>query len=148
MFVVDFLIAFGVALLLTAIFASAFRSTGPWSGFWAFFLVILLVSWAAGLWVAPFGPALWGVSWAPYLLFGLIAAFIIAAATPPRRPEERPSGSPEERARERRAHAERAPDLPSERDDDIAVEGAAVALGVFFWILLVLLLTVVAIGYF
>ena len=130
---VDFLLAFLIALVLTWFFSVAVGTTGPWPGFWVFFLVVLLFSWTVGLWVRPMGPALWGVYWLPYLVFGVVIALVIAAATPndgrPRRgepPVRVPrSGTPEEAA---------------------AAE-TAVAVGTFVWIALVVMAIAIAIGY-
>jgi hypothetical protein len=145
----EFLIALVVAMLLTVAFAAMFDATGPWSGFWAFFVVTLLVAWAAGVWVRPFGPPLWGIYWAPYLTFGLIAALIVAAATPRRRPRAGPvprrrpidppgvpGSDPAGRAGTVRVEAE-----------DLGAEEEAVAVGAFAWTLVVLLLIVVIVGY-
>ena len=60
MFLVDLLFALVVALVLTAIFAAVFRTTGPWNVWWIFALVVFLAAWAGGLWL-PFGPPLFGV---------------------------------------------------------------------------------------
>lgn len=130
MFVTEFLIAIVIALLVTVIFAYGLSWNGPWPSFWWFFLVILLASWAFGLWARPFGPAVFGVFWAPFLAFGLVVALLLAAAAPPDR-----RGPP------------RAPDLPSEHDEDVAAGGAVVALGVFFWIVVLVLLSAVVVGY-
>jgi hypothetical protein len=145
----EFLIALVVALLLTVAFTAVFDATGPWSGFWAFFVITLLVAWAAGLWVRPFGSPLWGIYWAPYLTFGLIAALIVAAATPRRRSGRRglagrrpidppggPGSDPAGTAGTARVEAE-----------DLGAEDEAVAVGAFAWALVVLLLIVVFLGY-
>jgi len=57
--IIDFFIAFLVALLLTWVFATALGTTGPWSAAWVFFVILLLFMWAIGLWVRPVGPAVW-----------------------------------------------------------------------------------------
>lgn len=129
---VDLLFVLVVAMLLTFLFSAAFSWTGPWPGFAWFFVLILLTSWAAGLWVRPFGPPLFGVFWMPYLVFGLIAALLVAAASPPEGARRRPGSAPRP---------------PSERDEDVAAEGAAVAVGLFFWLLVLVLVTAVVIGY-
>jgi hypothetical protein len=161
----EFLIALAVALLLTAAFA-AFDATGPWTGFWAFLVLVLLVAWAAGVWVRPFGPTVWGVAWAPYLVFGLIAALIVAAVTPPRRgtrgagrARPRPAASeppadPGRRVDRGGPTAGAAPTVPAgDRErarvvaTDVGAEDEAVAVGAFAWTLVVLLLIVVVVGY-
>jgi hypothetical protein len=130
-FLGDLLVALFVAMLLTVLFSVLLGAGGPWSGYWIYFLVILLVAWVAGMWVRPFGPTVWGVYWFPVLLFGLIAALLIAAVTKPARP-------PGETSRP----AER-----SEGEEEALAAGAAVSLGVFFWFLLLVLLFALVIAY-
>ncbi len=79
MFLVHFLFAALVAVLLTAIFAAGFRIRGPWANAAAFFTILLLATWAGGIWHTPFGPPLWGVYWLPFLIVGLIFALMLAA---------------------------------------------------------------------
>lgn len=153
MFLADFLVALLVALLLTALFAAVFGTTGPWSGFWVYFLLILLMAWVAGIWVRPFGPAVWGVYWFPFLLFGLIAALLIAAATPPAPRGPRPG--PGERPYRDEVAGPAEPDgeditATRERpytDEDVVAEGAAVTLGLFFWLLMLVLLIALIFAY-
>jgi len=111
MFLLDFLVALGVALLLTVIIAALFGTTGPWPYAWLAFLLILLVAWAAGTWARPVGPPLWGVYWMPFLVFGLIVALVIAAATPPDRARRRSAEVPASAggAAPRRRHPKRPP---------------------------------------
>lgn len=126
MFLIDLLFALAVALLLTAIFAVLFRTTGPWSSFWIFLVVVFLAAWVGGLWVVPLGPPLFDVYWLPFLLVGLFFALLMAAAAP----------------------VVRAPRTPREAAAEIEAEReAATAFSVFFWILLVGLLIAVILGY-
>jgi peptidoglycan/LPS O-acetylase OafA/YrhL len=129
--VIDVLIAIGVAIVLTAIFVAVYGSTGPWPSFWIFFVIVLLAALAGGLWARPFGPAVWGVYWAPFLVFGLIIALVIAAAAPPRG---------------RRGELPEEPGPVGVRPADLGEERSALKLGAFLWGLVVLLLVVVIIG--
>ena len=129
---VDFLVAFVFALVLTWIFGAAVGTTGPWSGFWVFFLTVLLFSWAIGLWVRPLGPALWGVYWLPYVVFGLFLALLIAAAAPV----------------DRRPRAERRPPAPGRAvPESVGATGTVVAVSVFVWIALAVMAVAILIGY-
>ncbi len=131
--IVDFLLAFLIALVLTWFFTVAVGTTGPWSGFWVFFLLVLLFSWTMGLWVRPMGPALWGVYWMPYLVFGVLLALVIAAATPL-------DGRP--------PRAQRPPQVPgSTTPEEEAAAGTVVAVGVYLWIALVVMAVAIGIGY-
>ena len=87
-FLIDFLFAAVFAVLLTLIFTTLFRRKGPWSRGMVFFLLVFLAAWAGGIWLLPFGPTLFGVSWLPFLLAGLFVALILAAALPPQMPEQ------------------------------------------------------------
>lgn len=132
MFLSELLLAFIVAVLLTAIFAAGFRRTGPWDSVILFFLVVLLAAWAGGIWIGPVGPALFNLYWIPFVFIGLLIALLLAAAGPTYRPR-----TPREAQREVRDEA---------RSEAAAAE-AAVALGWFFWILLLGLLVAIVIRY-
>lgn len=117
MFFLDMIYALFFAVLLTAVFFGLFRTRGPWASLVLFFLVIFLASWAGGAWIAPFGPVLWGISFLPFLLVGLIIALMLAAAAPTQREESTVElVDRDERKRERAK--------------------AFAALSVFFWILI------------
>ena len=87
-FLIDFLFAAVFAVLLTLIFSTLFRRKGPWSRGLVFFLIVFLAAWAGGVWLLPFGPTLFGVTWLPFLIAGLFVALILAAALPPQMTEE------------------------------------------------------------
>jgi len=87
------------------------------------FLIFFFGLWAAAVWLQPVGPVLWGVAWMPILFAGLILGLIVLAATP-RRPRISPP---------RPAIGNRPSSGAGERD-------AALGLGVFFWLLLFLVL--------
>jgi len=125
MFVWDLILALIIGVVLTFVFALGFRRRGPWASILLFFLVIFLGSWAAGIWVGPLGPALWGVYWLPALMVGLVLALLLAAAFPA------------------------APPRP--RRDEIELQRratpAAMAIDAFFVVLVVLLGVFILIGY-
>jgi hypothetical protein len=125
MFIADFLFALAVGLLLTALFGAVFRTRGPGAAWWTFLLIVFLAAWAGGLWVRPFGPPLFGVTWLPFLLMGLFFALLLAAAIPVRPPRTRAEAIAQARAE----------------------EATVTAIGVFFWILLIGLLVSILLGY-
>lgn len=128
MFVVwDLMLALAVGLVLTLVFAVGLRRRGPWASVVLFFLIVFLGSWAAGVWVGPRGPALWGVHWLPALMFGLALALLLAAAFP---------AAPPRRSRREQIELERKGAAP-----------AVVAIDAFFVVLLVLLVAFVLFGY-
>ncbi len=72
-----------IAIGITAIFALSFRTRGPWGSGWSFFFVIFLFVWASSIWVTPYGPVYSGIAWGPILFVGILVAFLLLAATPP-----------------------------------------------------------------
>jgi hypothetical protein len=126
-FLIDFLFAAVFAILLTLIFTTLFRRKGPWSRGLVFFLVVFLAAWAGGVWLLPFGPTLFGVSWLPFLIGGLFVALILAAALPPQMPEQ-----------------------PSEKRIELEKQGNTIdqkRFDAFFFILVGALLVAVILGY-
>lgn len=113
-----FVAALFVALLVVLVFA-LIGQRGPFGEIGWFFALVFLSAWAFGAWAAPVGPFLWGVAWIPFLFGALLVAFLLAAlSTPPRVPPARG------------ATAEESPDTGP---------AAAVAVGVFFWLTILLL---------
>lgn len=109
------------ALFIGLIFYYVFKSSGPWGTFWSFLLVLILAGLAAEAWITPAGPVIWGFAFVPTLLVLLIVALLLAAATP----------TPHRRRRELNLEGKTE---PSEE------ETAAIAVGGFFWILMMILL--------
>ena len=71
-----------IGLGIAWLFSLALDTRGPWDSFWWFFVVIFLFSWGGGLWITPFGPTGWGVSWMPFLMVGFFVTVLLLAATP------------------------------------------------------------------
>ena len=112
----EFVTAVLFALFFVAIFGVAFRRTGPWDGFLWFFLIVLLGAWAVGTWAEPVGPVLYGVSWVPFFFGALILALLVASMAEP---------------------------MPRTPAAEPATPAEAVAVGLFFWITVLLLLGVI-----
>jgi hypothetical protein len=129
---IDFLAAFAVAFISTVLFALATRKRGLRKGLLLVFLMLLLSTWAGGVWMQPFGPVLWGIHWLTFLLIGAIVALIIAAAQSKSEPHGR---------QETIAMLER---MEQEREAEKAVWAT---LTVFFWVLVLTLLSVIVIRY-
>lgn len=128
MFFIHIIFALFFALILTAAFAAGFRSRGPWANLVVFFFVLFLASWAGGLWLAPFGPALWGTFWLPFFLAGLLVLLVLVASVPP-------------------AGQESTVELVDKKERAAEKKAAATALGVFFWVLIVLLIVAIVVRY-
>ena len=131
MFFVDFTFAFLFALLLASVLTALFGSrgvqrAGGWPVFFFLFVLLLMMTWAGGAWVAPFGPMFWGGYWLPFLAVGFVIALLIAAMMP----------------------AARAPRTEREAvDQPGAEEATALVLGAFFWILLIVMIIAVVVRY-
>lgn len=119
-----------LAIFIGSIFYFGFRTSGPWGSFWSFLLVIFFGMWVADIWVEPYGPIYWGVAWIDMLFVGLLLAFILAAASPRRRlPRRGKELSESEMLEAARAEA-----------------GGVAAFGVFFWLMLIMFITIGIIG--
>lgn len=80
------LLALAVALLLSVLFVPVlgWRRTDRDAGaLLFFFFLVFVMTWAGGLWITPFGPTDWNVTWIPFLAIGFLVAILLAAAAPP-----------------------------------------------------------------
>jgi hypothetical protein len=114
--------AFLVTLLVVLIFSMF--SKRPLGGLWVFFLIIFLATWSGQLWITPFGPVGWGIAWIPLFLVSIFFSFLIFALIPP-------VSAP-----------------VTVKESKQAEEGAAVVFGIFFWIMLILLVASIIGGYY
>jgi hypothetical protein len=132
MILLDLFAAFTVALILSLLFALATWKRGRRRGlFWLFF-ILFLATWAGGLWMKPFGPALWGIHWLSFLLVGAVVALILAVA----QSRPRPQG--------REETIEMLERMKRERE---AKQVAWITLTIFFWILVLTLLGAIVFRY-
>jgi len=117
-----------VAVVVSSIFYFAVDARGPWGSFWTFFVIILLVVWAASLWIVPFGYIYWEIAWIPLFFIGLVIAFLLAAlsSTPPRY-RRTTKGS----------------DVTAEEEP----ERTYAAIGLMFWVFVGLMLIAIIAGY-
>ncbi len=107
----SFVIALLIALIVSLVFPGKQRQL-PWAGFWPLFLMTFLLVWLGGVWLVPFGPAVYGFYWAPFVVTGIVLALLIAAVTLP---------SPAE--------------VRVDRSREAKIVTAAVS--VFFWVLII-----------
>lgn len=115
MFFTPLLVAFLLAIILTLLLAVGFRGQSWGAGLLFFFLILFLATWAGGLWLTPVGPIMLGVPWMSFLLVALIVGLILVSLTPDGR---RRRGKP----------------IASEKVS--AQAETAIAVDVFFWILI------------
>jgi len=113
------------AILITFIITIIFSliSKRPFSGLWFFFLIIFLITWSGHLWITPFGPIVLGLAWGPLFLVSLFFSFLILTIVPP---------------------------IPINKKNELknAEDGPLIAMGMFFWIIIVLLILSIVFGYY
>lgn len=115
-----------LAAIITFVFTKLLRVRGPWGSFWTFFSVIILAILAADLWIEPVGPYYGDIYWLPPLIVGLIIAILLAATSPPAKPIKK---------------------LKEPLNELVEQQSKAIALGTFFWFLLILMLLLVVFGF-
>lgn len=134
MFIIDLMYALFTGLGIASLFGFALGTRGPWNSFFWFFFVIFLFSWGGGVWLTPFGPTGWGVSWLPFLFTGFLITLLLLAATP-------------RSARDRRAAKGKAIDATNLKEQAVEEKGAESGLNVFLWLLIVFLAVVIFCNY-
>lgn len=108
------------SFLLVSLFGWRRGGRGPaMSSILFLFAILFLAIWAAGLWLQPFGPTAWGVSWVPLVIVGLVVSLLIAATSPPR------------------------PGKDGAKTEVVGESVAEAALNAFFWMLLLVLVVVI-----
>jgi hypothetical protein len=131
MFWIDLLFVFLFALILSSILIWGFGWRHPaeteavGASFLFLFLILLVVMWAAGAWLVPWGPVVYDTPWLGLLLIGLFISVLILAVA--------------------------APTWKGKRAEPMAGAEEAVAatiFGIFFWILIVGLLIAAIVSYF
>lgn len=78
-----------IAGTLSYLFAKNIKRRGERSGFFWFFLIIFMVTWAGGAWLMPFGPRLLGIHWLPFVFAGLVGAVVTSLLAKRRYPRNR-----------------------------------------------------------
>jgi hypothetical protein len=78
-----------IAVTLSYLFALNLKHRGRRSGFFWFFLIIFMITWAGGTWLMPFGPSMRGLQWLPFAVAGLLGAVIVSFLAGRRYPTSR-----------------------------------------------------------
>ncbi len=114
------------ALIFTLIFAGFFRGKGPGplGGLFLFFIIIFLTTWSGQLWISPVGPLYFGVDWILLIFTGIVFSLLMIAISAP-------LAAP-----------------PKTNDPATPEKEAGVAIGVFFWVLLILLVIAIVGGHY
>lgn len=113
-----------ISIFLTLLFSATFKSRGPFRGLAIFFLVIFLATWAGHLWITPMGPVFMGIAWLPLFFVAIIFAILMLAVS-----QHHSAG------------------VKESREEKAMEEASVVAIGLFFWILLIALAVSIALGY-
>jgi hypothetical protein len=130
--VVEFLVALSIALLVSVLLGFALRRRIPRKGFFWLFLILLLATWAGGMWIGPFGPSFRGIFWLPFLLVAVLVGFFLAAIAPRRPPNSRIETL----------------EMLEEIEQKRKLEKLTyISFGVFFWVALFALITVIIVHY-
>jgi hypothetical protein len=119
------LLAFVIALVVTAVFAplTGRRYGEPQTV--RFLILVFLATWAFGMWLTPVGPVVHGLPWFSFLVVAVIVAMMFAATGP---------------------RSTRRPPSPAGAAAHSADAAITTAFGAFFWILVALLLGVAFAG--
>jgi Ca2+/Na+ antiporter len=128
----EFLVSLVVALVLCVIVALVTRKKVRRTGFVWFFLFVLMATWAGGVWIQPFGPALSDVRWLQFLVVGLLVVLMFALFAPlkPPRGRQETIDQLEEIARQKEL-----------------TQVTYITLGILFWIVFVILIIAVIARY-
>lgn len=142
MFFADFLFVLLLALLFTAFFSFAGDRYARWPGPAWLFMVLLLATWALGVWFRPIGPPVRGLYWASFVAAILVVSLLLLAAISAPRP-------PRKKTREELKGVELRPLTPAEEqmEKERAEEQAAVSLGFLFWVLIAVALAALVVHY-
>jgi hypothetical protein len=128
----EFLAALTVALLVCALFVLVTRSRVRRTGFGWFFLIVLLATWAGGVWLRPFGPSLIDIRWLQFLIVGLLVVLLMAVFAPFKAP------------RGRHQTLDQLQEIARQKE---LQKVTYVTLGIVFWVILVILIAAIAIRY-
>ena len=111
--IIDLVIALLFAVAFTVVFAGTRRHDKTKVRAAAFFLLLLLGSWAGGIWLQPVGYLDWRFYWIPFLVVAFVLALLLSFIPLSRRP---------------RTAAEQREQLEQRRD-------VTAAAGAFLWVL-------------
>jgi hypothetical protein len=131
MWLIELLIALVLALVLGAVLVVALgrKGPGPASGLLFFALLLFVLTWAGGVWISPTEADAGAVNWLGFLAVGVVFALLLAALVPPVR---RSAGPP--------------PGQPASREEG-TTPGEVLAIGVFFWVLLLAAIAALTLRY-
>jgi hypothetical protein len=125
---VELIFSIGVSLFLTMVFIAVGKRAKSWKRVLIFFLIVFFGAWAGGIWLTPVGPVFLGVYWLSFFVVGLVFALILEGVAAFSRPT---------------LEAEQATDK-SDVKKEKEIESI---MGIFIWILLLILAGAIVLGY-
>ena len=124
MFLYELVSALVIAFLFAVLFSVLFRGREAAPGFLFAFILFFLFAWAGGLWLGPFGPAVFGVYWLPGIILVVLVFLLLGIFVDP------------------------APRTKQEARAELETRQAIGTLfGVFFWLLIAGLVVAIILGY-
>jgi hypothetical protein len=108
------------------------RSSVRRTGFGWFFLIVLIATWAGGVWLRPLGPSWGDIRWLQFLIAGLVVVLLFALFAPMKAP------------RGRHETLEQIEEIAREKE---LQKVTYVTLGVVFWVVLAILIVTIVIRY-
>ena len=149
MYIIPFLFALFYAIILTLLLVTLFGSVGDWKSSWPLFIIILFSAVAAGLWVVPIGPALWGFYYLPTFIVALIFALLLAITMPGRNKKKANEKTDREEVQKNitpttyySPHAAEPQKGVYRGEENIGT----VVMGGFFWVIIILLSFIIIAG--
>jgi uncharacterized membrane protein YeaQ/YmgE (transglycosylase-associated protein family) len=128
----DMVTALIIAGTLAYIFARNLMRRSRRSGFFWFFLIIFMITWAGGAWMMPFDAATQGLHWLPFLIAGMAGAVVVTYLARRRPPTNRHETI----------------DLLESIAEERKLEKATyLSLGFIFWVVLFLLMVAIVVRY-
>lgn len=144
----EILIILIIALLIGSVFYYGFGRRGPYGAFWIFLLILFMAGLAGRYWITPAGPVMWGYAWFPLLFWIFLVAILIAAASPAEDDRDTTAREQDRVISRTDADANRTEAEQTIAEERLAASGTAAALGIFFWLILILLLIAIIAGLF
>jgi len=130
--IIDPIIAFVLALVLTGIIILVLRRKPLGGRVAGLFILIFLFTWAGGLWLRPFGPLWAGIAWLPFVVIGILLLLLFSAIHRPKPPQNR---------------HETLDFLEEVREAHEVEEVTYQSLNIFFWVLISMLVIVIILRY-
>lgn len=143
MLLAEFLLVLLLALVFTALFSFS-EARYRWPELTALFTILLLGTWALGVWFRPIGPPVGGVNWGSFLaaivVITLLVLLSIRASGPPA------AGSKREEERGGVEYRQLSPAEEQLEEEEAEAEAAA-SLGLVFWVVVVAALVALLVHY-